>query len=211
MNYNIGNYDVLQHENGDLTIHYKRGIKDYLYIVVYFIIGIPILYFDYKLFSYLVFKKFSSNVFFGYFFAISLLLFGLYFLVVSIETLIKPTKKVFFINRSTKQLKIKLNLFKNLHFDFSEMKRFKARAKNITVKTFKDGRTYKRPLYLIHLEVELIDSKVVNIHQFEGQNLILSLNENKKNKSLKDVAKHIARLISDECGKEFEWKGTTKE
>ena len=211
MKNDVGSYFIENLENGDLKIDYKRTTKDIFYIVVYFIIAAPILFFDYKLISYLINEKIDTNAIIGYFFSACILLFGLYFLVVSFETFIKPTKNAFFINATEKQLNVKLNLFKKFKFKFTEIKQFNLAAKDITVTDYHKGRTYKRPLYLIHMNVELIDGKSVKIHQFEGASLLISGSEKKKNKSLKEVSKQIAELISKECNKGFYWKGTKKE
>ena len=211
MKNDVGSYFIENLENGDLKIDYKRTTKDIFYIVVYFIIAAPILFFDYKLISYLINEKIDTNAIIGYFFSACILLFGLYFLVVSFETFIKPTKNAFFINATEKQLNVKLNLFKKFKFKFTEIIQFNLAAKDITVTDYHKGRTYKRPLYLIHMNVELIDGKSVKIHQFEGASLLISGSEKKKNKSLKEVSKQIAELISKECNKGFYWKGTKKE
>jgi len=159
MKNNIGSYSIERLENGDLKIDYKRTPKDIFYIIVYFIIATPILFFDYKLINYLGNEKIDTNVIIGYFISVCLLVVGLYFLVVSIETFIKPTKNTFFISTSKKQLNIRLNLFKKLHLSFNEIKQFDIGAKDITVINYDRGRTYKRPLYLIYMHVELLNNK----------------------------------------------------
>lgn len=211
MKNSIGNYSIDKLVSGDLKIDYERSQKDIFYIIVYFIIASPILFFDYKLISYLVNEKINSNVIIGYFFSACLLLAGMYFLFVSIETFIKPTKSVFLVNTSKKQLIVKLDLFRKLQFNFIEVKQFNLGAKDITVTNYHKGRTYKRQLFLIHMHIELLNNKTVKIHQFEGSGLLISSYEKKKNKSLKEVSKQITEIISKECGKEFYWKGTQKE
>jgi len=211
MKNNIGSYSIEKLKNGDLKIDYKRSPKDIFYIIVYFMIAIPILFFDYKLIYYLIHEKVDTNVIIGCFFSACLLLFGLYFLVVSIETFSKPTENVFYVSSSKKQLRIKLNLFKKVHLTFCEIKQFDLGAKDITVTDYHRGRTYKRPLFLLYMHVELWNNKAVKIHQFEGTSLFISNAEKKKNKTLKEVSRQITELVSKECGKEFYWKGTQKE
>ncbi|WP_026728851.1 hypothetical protein [Flavobacterium denitrificans] len=211
MENNIGSYYIERTLNGDLRIDYKRSQKDIFYILVYFLISLPILFFDFKLACYLLNRKTDLNVIIGYFFSTGLLLAGLYFLIVSIETFIKPTKSVFFISESKKQLVIKLNLFRKLQFNFIEIKQFHLRANDITFINYHRGKTYKRQLFLIHMNIELLNSKTIKIHQFEGSQLLISFFKSKKNKSLKDISKKITAVISKECGKEFYWKTTQKE
>ena len=211
MGNNIGNYLIEKLENGDLKINYKRSPKDIFYIIVYFIIALPILYFDFKLIIYLLNEKIDSNVIIGYFFSVCLLLVGFYFLIVSIETFIKPTKNTFVISPSKKQFSVSINLYKKLRLNFNEIKQFDLEAKSITVTNYNRGRTYKRPLFLIYMYVELLNNKTVKIHQFEGTSLFLSSSEKKKNKFLKEISKQITQIISKECGKEFYWKGIQKE
>lgn len=43
MNYQINKYKVEKALDGILKIHYKRTVKDYFYIIVYFLISIPVL------------------------------------------------------------------------------------------------------------------------------------------------------------------------
>ncbi|CAM4254936.1 hypothetical protein [Flavobacterium terrigena] len=211
MKNNIGSYSIENFANGNVKIDYKRSRKDFFYIIVYFLISLPILYFDFKLFSFLLPEKIDSNVIIGYFFSICILLFALYFLIVSIETFIKPTKNVFFINKSEKQLIVKTNQFRKLKFNFTEIKQFHLGAKDITVTNYNEGSTRKRQLYLIHMHIELLNKKTIKIHQFEGTDILISYSEKKKNKLLKETSKQITKIISEECGKEFYWKGTQKE
>lgn len=211
MKNSIGSYSIERFVNGDLRIDYKRSQKDIFYILVYFLISVPILFFDFKLVSYLLNEKINSNVIIGYFFSTCLLFAGLYFLIVSIETFIKPTKSVFLIDASKKQLTIKLNLFRKFQFSFIEIKQFYLGAKDITVTNYHKGRTFKRQLFLIHMHIELLNNKTIKIHQFENSQLLISSFEKKRNKSLKEVSKMITEIISKECGKEFYWKGTQKE
>jgi len=206
----IGNYEVEKFENS-FIIDYKRSTKDFYYIIIYFIISIPFFFFSLKLISYLIFLKLNIDIIIGYFFCIGLFCFGLYFFIVSIETLLKPTKKVFFINFETKQLLIKKNLLKTISFNFSEIKNFNIRASKQTFTTYIEGRTINRKLYLILMYIELINNKTIKIHQFEGPNLLISNNENLKNKSLKEVSVQISHLISEACEKKCYWKGTINE
>jgi len=207
----IGSYCIERFANGDLRIDYKRSIKDIFYIIVYFLISLPILYFDFKLIGCLLNEEINLNVIIAYIFSTILLLAGLFFLVGSIETFIKPTKSVFFINSSKKQLTIKLNLFRKLRFNFTEIKQFHIGAKDITVVNYHEGSTHKRQLYLIYMHIELLHGKTVKVHQFEGPHLLISPFQKRQNKSLKEVSKQIAEIISKECGKAFYWKGTEKE
>jgi len=211
MENSFGSYYIERTLNGALIIDYKRSQKDIFYILVYFLISLPILFFDFKLVSYLLNEKIDLNIIIGYFFSACLLLAGIYFLIVSIETFIKPTKSVFFISASKKQLTIKLNLFRKLQFNFIEIKQFNLGVKDITVTNYHEGRTFKRQLFLINMHIELLNIKTIKIHQFEGSQLLISFFKRKKNKSLKEVSKKIAEIISKECGKEFYWKATQKE
>lgn len=211
MKNSIGSYSIERFVNGDLRIDYKRSQKDIFYILVYFLISVPILFFDFKLVSYLMNEKINSNVIIGYFFSSCLLFAWLYFLIVSIETFIKPTKSVFLIDASKKQLTIKLNLFRKFQFNFIEIKQLNLGSKDITVTNYHKGRTFKRQLFLIHMHIELLNNKTIKIHQFENSQLLISSFEKKRNQSLKEVSKKITEIISKECGKEFHWKRTQKE
>ena len=44
MNYQISNYKVEKEADEILKVHYKRAVKDYFYIIVYFLISIAILF-----------------------------------------------------------------------------------------------------------------------------------------------------------------------
>ena len=215
MKYNIGNYSIEKFENENLKIDYKRSLKDYYYIIVYFIVSLPFLYFSQK-FIYYLFEEYSItnitfNIILGYFFSFIILMFGLYFIYVSIATLIQPTKKVFYIDHHNNHLKIKKNLFIRSKFNFDEIKNFEIKAKDITIKNYHEGRTFKRQLFLIEMNLILKSSKTIKIHQFEKTNLMISFSEKSKNKSLKEISKQIASIIAQECNKEYYWKGTTKE
>ena len=211
MENNIGSYSIENFANGNLKINYKRSRKDIFYIIVYLIISVPILFFDFKLISHLINEKIDSNIIIGYFFSICLLIFGLYFLLVSIETFIKPTKNVFFINTSEKLLIVKPNLFRKLKFNFDEIKQFNLNAKDITVTNNDAGSTRQKQLYLIHMYIELLNKKTIKIHQFESPELLIFYSDKEKNKSLKKVSKQITEMISNECKKAFYWKGIEKE
>lgn len=211
MNNIIGSYHIQKLNDGSLKIDYKRSPKDIFYSIVYFLISAPILFFSYKLLTILIKEDLDFNLIIGYFFSICILLFGLYFLIVSIESSIKPTTNVFFIDVSKKQLTIKLNLFKKLQLNFSEIKNFNLGAKDITITNHNDSSTYKRQLFLIFLYVQLSNNKIIKIHKFEGTDILISFFENKKNKALIEVSKQIAEIISQECEKKFYWKGTQKE
>ena len=211
MENSIGSYSIERFINGDLKIDYSRSQKDICYILIYFLISAPILFFDFKLVSYLLNEKINLNIIIGYFFSTCLLFAGLYFLIVSIETFTKPIKSVFFINASKKQLTVKLSSFRKIQFNFIEIKQFGLGAKDITVTNYHKGRTYKRQLFLIHMHIELLNKKTIKIHQFENSQLLISFFEKKRNQSLKEVSKKITEIISKECGKEFYWKGTQKD
>ena len=203
----IGNYSIEKYANGDLVIDYKRTQKDLFYILIYFIISLPILYLGFKLITYLVKETLNFNVIIAYLFSLCLLLFGLYFFIVAIGTFSKPTKKVIFINYTKKQLHIKLNILKKISFNINDIKQFNLEARDITIETQNNGRTYKRPLFLIDMNLELSNNKKAKIHQFEGSSLHVSNSE----KALKDISKQLTEIISKECGKEYYWKGTRKE
>lgn len=207
----IGSYRVEKNNDGNLKIDYKRSTKDYFYIIVYFLISVPFLFFAIKLITTLIKEEMDRNLIIPYLFSICLLLFGLYFLIVSLETSIKPTKSVFFINISKKQVTIKLNLFKKLQFNFSDIKHFNLGTKDITIYSQNKGRTRKNQLFLIFMYVRLLNNKTIKIHQFEGTNILISTFENKKNDSLVEVSKLITDIISKECNKKFFWKATQKE
>lgn len=211
MENNIGSYHIERVVNGNLKIHYRRSRKDLYYIIVYLLLSVPILFVSLKIISFLVSEKTNFKVIFFYCFSGILLLIGLYFLSISVETFSKATKNVFFIDIANRQLLIKRNVFKTLQFNFNEIKQFQIGAKDITVNYYNKGRTYKKQLYLIHMHIELRNGKTVKVHQFEGPELMISYFEKKKNKSLKEVSKQITEIISKECGKEFYWKGTQKE
>lgn len=115
MKYTIGSYHIEKYDDGNLKIDYKRSPKDYFNVIVYFLISVPFLYFGYKLITFLEGYEINSNTIIGFLFSICLLLFGLYFLFISLDTLNKPINNVFFINSSKKQLIIKLNLFKKFN------------------------------------------------------------------------------------------------
>ena len=207
----IGSYRIEKYNDGNLKIDYKRSSKDIIYSLVPFVISIPILFFDFKLSTYLVQEEMGINLIIPYFFSICLLVFGLYLLVSAIETAIKPTNKVFFINASQKQLTIKLNLFKKLQLNFSDIKHFNIGAKDITITNHHEGSTRKRQLFLIFMHVKLSNNKTIKIHQFESTNIFISPFDNKKTDALIDFSKQITDLISKECDKKFYWKGIEKE
>lgn len=208
MKYSIGSYSIERLENGELKIDYKRSPKDFFYIIVYLIIALPILFFDYKLIRYLLTDKIDLNSIVGYCLSVLLLLFGVYFFTVSLETFLKPTKNTFFIDSVKKQLLVKLNLLKKQKLDFNEIKQFDLTAKNITISSYHEGITYKRPLFLVFMQIQLLNGKTLQAHKFEGTSLLLSNSEKEKNKSLKEVSKQISEIVSKECGKKLFWKGT---
>jgi hypothetical protein len=212
MKYNIGRYSIEKLENGNLKIDSKRSPNDYYYIIIitYFLISLPILYFCYKLSISLIEQKFDRNAFFGYLFLVVFLVVGLYFLAVSIETFIKPVSKVFYIDKTKQILNIRLNLIRRIQVKFSEIKKFEIGANDITVFTNNRGRTYKRQLYIVKLNLKYINNKIQKIHNFEKPNLIISFSEKKNNESLKEISKQITNLISNECNKDYYWTGTKK-
>jgi len=211
MKYNIGRYSIEKFENGNLKIDSKRSPNDYYYIIIYFLISLPILFFCNRLLISLIEHKFDRNTFFGYLFLVIFLVVGLYFLAVSIETFIKPVSKVFYIDKTKQMLNIRLNLFKRIEVKFSEIKNFEIGANDITIFTNNRGRTYERQLYIVKLNLKYTNNKIQKIHNFEKPNLIISFSEKKKNKSLKEISKQITDLISNECNKDYYWTGTKKE
>jgi len=211
MKYNIGRYSIEKLENGNLKIDSKRSSNDYYYIITYFLISLPILYFCFILSISLIEQKFDRNTFFGYLFLVGLLIVGLYFLTVSIETFIKPISRVFYIDKTKRILNIRLNLFRKIQVNFSEIKNFEIGANDITILTNNRGRTYKRELYIVKLNLKYTNNKIQKIHNFEKPNLIISFSEKKNNKSLKEISKQITNLISNECNKDYYWIGTKKE
>ena len=211
MKYSIGHYSIEKLENGNLIIDSKRTPNDYYYIIVYFLISLPILFFCKKLLISLIEQNFDHNTFFGYLFLGGLLIVGLYFLTVSIETFIKPISKVFYVDKTKQILNIRLNLFRRIQVKFSEIKNFEIGANDITVFTNNRGRTYKRQLYIVKLNLKYTNNKIQKIHNFEKPNLIISFTEKKNNKYLKEISKQITNLIASECNKEYYWTGTKKE
>lgn len=211
MKYSIGRYSIEKLENGNLKIDSKRTPNDYYYIIVYFLISLPILFFCKKLLTSLIERNFDYDTFFGYLFLGVLLIVGLYFLTVSIETFIKPISKVFYVDKTKQILNIRLNLFRRIQVKFSEIKNFEVGANDITVFTNNRGRTYKRQLYIVKLNLKYTNNKIQKIHNFEKPNLIISFTEKKDNKSLKEISKQITNLIANECNKEYYWTGTKKE
>ena len=211
MKYNIGHYSIEKLENGNLKIDSKRSPNEYYYIIVYFLISLPILYFCNKLLNSLIEHNFNRNTFFGFLFLAGLLIVGLYFLIVSIETFIKPISKVIYVDKTKQILYIRLNLFRRIQVKFSEIKSFEVGANDITVFTNNRGRTYKRQLYIIKLNIKYLNNKIRKVHQFEKPNLLISYAEKKDNKSLKEISKQITNIIATETGKNFEWIGTKKE
>ena len=173
MKYSIGHYSIEKLENGNLIIDSKRTPNDYYYIIVYFLISLPILFFCKKLLISLIEQNFDHNTFFGYLFLGGLLIVGLYFLTVSIETFIKPISKVFYVDKTKQILNIRLNLFRRIQVKFSEIKNFEIGANDITVFTNNRGRTYKRQLYIVKLNLKYTNNKIQKIHNFEKPNLII--------------------------------------
>lgn len=211
MQYTIGHYTVEKFPDGVVKIHSERSVKDYFYIVVYFILALPILYLSFFISIHLVTDKVDMNTLFGTIIAICLLLSGSYFLLVSIETFIKPISTIFEIDKSKEVLRIRLNVFRRIEVSFSEIKNFKLGANDITIISRHDNRNYKKQLYILRLSVTFTTDESRKIHQFESPHLMISFNEKKKNKSLKEVSRQVSDLISKECDKKYIWTGTTKE
>ncbi|MHC0445150.1 hypothetical protein ACWA1F_07055 [Flavobacterium sp. 3-218] len=211
MKHNIGNYSIEKFENGNLKIDYRRSLNDYYYIFCYLLISVAIFYVCYQLSINLLNREFNLNTGLAFLFSGILFIAGLYFASVSFETFIKPTSNVFYIENTKEVLKIKLNLFRKIQVQFSEIKNFELGANDITIVSHNNGRIYKRQLYINRLYLKYTNNKVVKIHQFEKPNLLISFSEKKNNKSLKDTSKHITDLISKECNKNYFWTGTKKE
>lgn len=210
MNYQINQYTVEKEADEILKIHYKRTVKDYFYIIVYFLISIPILSICLLITVHLFRDKVDSNTFFGALIAVCLFLTGCYFLIISVETLLKPISNVFVIDKRTAILKIKLNAFRNIEIPFSEIKNFQLGARDIETHSHHSGRTYKKQLYLIHLSICFTNNKIRSIHQFESSHLLISFTEKRKNKSLKEVGRQVADLVAKECDRKYLWTGTEK-
>ena len=187
MKYNIGNYSIEKFENGNLKIDYRRSLNDYYYIFCYLLISLAIFCICYQLSINLLDREINLNTGFAFLFSGILFIAGLYFASVSFETFIKPTSNAFYIDNTKEVLKIKLNAFRKIQVQFSEIKNFELGANDITVVSHNNGRTYKRQLYVNRLYLKYTNNKVVKIHQFEKPNLLISFSEKKNNKSLKQA------------------------
>ncbi|MFA7445031.1 MAG: hypothetical protein WCY89_03730 [Flavobacteriaceae bacterium] len=203
----IGNYYISVSVHL-ITIDYKKSFKDFYYSYIYLIISLVLFF----LFSFLFYNLYKTtfliefNTIIGYSFSVLLFLAGLYFLLVPIETLIKPSKNVFVINKKEKTLKVRKNIFQSNVYPFEEVLNFELSGKKMNIIMLHRGRRYKRELLIFDFAVLFKNNRRRKIHSFEKSELIIPFNKKKSNKSLKENSKKISYLIATNLNKEVIYK-----
>jgi hypothetical protein len=194
---------IIEEKKSIIRIIYTRSLKDYFYIVIYGLLSILIFNYTYFLFLDLFQRELTLNIGIGIGYSLIITFLGIYFFIVSLETLTKPNGLVFEINKEHKSLTVKINQLKKIKFDFNQLKKLKLKNENIKVENRVGTTTFKRNLNLIFMNLELSNNDIYKIHVFENPELLRILTNRKNKENLRQTSRQITKVIAEGCGISF--------